>query len=303
MNVLLPQAEQLGIDVCISDNASPDSTGEYLKSLSSQYKCFRYFIQPSNLGLEQNMIKAMSMAETNYILPIGDDEIMVDGALRLIIAKLIDKQPDLLILNGWHISSNSKYRREHLPARLQNHLFDNPIEAFPELWDKMPLGSFVVSKYCFNDRYFNNFLGTSHAYSAMVWEYLLEKFKLNGKIHIECSAEHTVLFRSVKKSYSFYSMQIHFYEIPQWFIRLSLEYNRVSRVILSQYIDKQSKFASLLKYRADGQLTHYTVYKFMGEFSDKQRKKALLITKVPQNVAKFLLLAIKIISTIKNRWL
>jgi glycosyltransferase involved in cell wall biosynthesis len=302
LQVLLPQAEQGNIDVCVSDNHSTDGTSDYLKSLALHYKCLKYIIQKQNYGLDKNMISAMSMAKTEYILPIGDDENIIDGGIRLIKAELTEKKPDLMILDGWHIGADIKYKKKHLQSSLQQHsVFYNPVEAFSKLWDKMPLGSFVVRKDCLVDRYFKKFLGTSHAYTGMVWEYLLEKFKLNENIHIECFPEPIILYRSVKKSYSSDTAQIHLYEIPQWFIRLPSEYHRVSTNILSQYLHQQSKFIALVNYRAIGQLTPKTIDKFMVEFSNKQKSKALFVTNLPQNVAYSIMVTRKLLSFIKSR--
>ncbi len=306
LSVLLPQAEKLCVDVCVSDNNSSDGTADYLKSLSSLYKCLKYIIQPMNCGLERNMISAMSMADTNYILPIGDDEIIMDGGLSLIIDK-IKKNPDLdiLIFDGWHTGLKSKDKRRHLPNHLHNYVFHNPIVAFQELWDKMPPGSFVVTKNCFANVYYEKFFGTSHAYTGMVWEYLLEKFKLNGKIFIECLSDPIILFLSVKKSYSSYTARVHLYEIPQWFLRLSPDYQESVSNILQEYLSRQSSFSALVNYRAIGQLDFRTVNEFMNAFSNKQKRKALIVAKIPLSAAKIISMSIKILGVVRRliRWI
>lgn len=301
LQVLLPQAEKCNVDVCVSDNHSTDGTSNLLKSLALRYKCLKYIIQEQNYGLEKNMISAMSMAKTEYILPIGDDENIIDDYIYLIIAELTDKNPDLMILDGWHIGSNNKYRR-HLPSFLQHQpIFHDPVEAFPKLWDKMPLGSFVVRKDCLVDRYFKKYIGTSHAYTGMVWDYLLEKFKKNGEVHIECFFEPVIIYHSIKKSYSSYNARVHLYEIPQWFLRLPLEYKKVSSSILTQYLYRQSTFISLANYRAIDQLTPEIVDEFMVEFSNWQKRKAIFVTKFPRNVARAIVDTRKLLSIIKNR--
>ena len=303
LNVLLPQAEQQCVEVIVSDNASSDGTNEYLKSLSSKYKCLRYMIQTANCGLEKNMIAVMSMANTDYILPIGDDEIIDDGALALIKEKLLSNNPDLLVFDGWHVGSDLKNKfRRHLPLELRGSYFFDPIEAFSALWDKMPLGSFAVKTECLFIADYKKFIGTSHAYTGIVWEYLLKKFKQDGKVHIECFSEPCILYRSVKKSYSSYVAQILLYEIPQWFIRLPSEYHRVSTNILSQYLSKQSKIITLLNYRAIGQLTPEAIENLMIEFSTKQKRTALFVAKIPQNIAKTIMIIKKLLSIIK-KWI
>lgn len=303
MNVLLPQAEQLNIDVCVSDNHSTDGTGDYLKILSSQYKCLKYVIQPTNSGLEKNMIAAMSIATTKYILPIGDDEIIIDGALYLIKNELMYDH-ELVILDGWHVSADIKHKvRRHLPTTLRNSEFSNPIEAFKELWDKMPPGSFVVKNECLsilND--YEKFIGTSHAYTGVVWEYLAQKFKFYGKIKIKCLSEPVILFRSGEKSWRRDAAKIMLYEIPQWFLKLPKEYQQVVTGILGGYLSKQSTFISLLGYRAMGQLSVGFINNFMLVFSERDKKRALLVARIPVNIVRIIVMFRKILGGVK-RWI
>lgn len=142
---LLPQAHSAGILVCVSDNASSDGTGQMLACLSHQYECLRYVVQPRNIGLEANMLFAMSMATTRYILPIGDDEILQGGGLAVICRVLRERDIDLLMLQG-HYTSHDLRRtlRALLPPTLLGRIFNCPYDAFCELWDKMPLGAFVM---------------------------------------------------------------------------------------------------------------------------------------------------------------
>jgi glycosyltransferase involved in cell wall biosynthesis len=176
---LLPQAERLSVEVCVSDNASSDQTGCLLKELSSQYKCLRYITQQINIGLDRNTIAAMEMADTEYILPIGDDEVIVEESLLTIVNELQENSLDLVVLNGYYTSLDLKNRvKEHLPTRLHNIKFYNPIEAFIELWYIMPLGSFVVKSQSLLLGNHQNYVGTNHSYTGVVWEYLAHKFSI-----------------------------------------------------------------------------------------------------------------------------
>jgi hypothetical protein len=205
----------------------------------------------------------------------------------------------LIILDGWHVKLDSIEKRRHLPNCLHNIEFYNPIEAFSKIWDKMPPGSFVISRDCFASVYFEKYYGTSHAYTGMVWEYLLDKFKLKGDIYIKCISEPVILFRIIEKSWRLSAMQIIYYEIPEWFLRLPKEYQEVVSPILRKYLSELTKFTTLLRYRATGQLNSKSIKNFMIAFSDKQIRKALIIASVPISIVKLAGKVRKILKTIK----
>ncbi len=76
------------VEVLVSDNCSPDDTGEVVKSLTSDLMPIRYIRNETNLGWALNFAQAFDMAKGKYILMSGDDDLLVDGALELLLEKL-----------------------------------------------------------------------------------------------------------------------------------------------------------------------------------------------------------------------
>ncbi len=295
LDALLPQAEQLGIDVCVSDNASSDYTPDYLKSLSFRYKCLRYTIQANNSGLDKNMVSALLMANSEYILPIGDDEIIIDGSLDKIINYLLINKPDLLLLNGWHIKLNSKSKPVmHIPFELRGKCFTNPIEAFDRIWDKMPLGSFVVNSKCISTIDYEKYLGTDHTYTAIVWEYLIEKFKNEGNVSILILSDPYILFREIKKSYYSYLAEEILYRIPLWFQKLPEDYLYIANKHFKDYLAKHLRIRILLHYRGMNQLNYELINKCSQNI--KENYKVKIILNIPVNIAK---IAVKLFSILR----
>jgi len=287
LNSILNFTESMEIYVCVSDNSSSDGTGDYLKELSSKCNYLLYTIQNENIGLERNMISAISMAQTDFYLPIGDDEIITADFFSLIENKL-NSNMDLLILDGWYVNSTlEKKINKHLPAFLHNIEYNDPFKAFLHLWDKMPPGSFVVNTDC-NECDMNRYLGTSHVYTSIVWEYLSKKYLKNKEVQIECSSEPVILFRQIEKTWRSDSAKIMLYEIPKWFLTLPDEYEDVVTNALKNYLSLQTRFRTLLHYRAMGQLDTNFIEKYMQSFSTKHKKKASIIALIPPYAARIL---------------
>ena len=79
------------LEVCISDNASTDSTGVIVKEFSSRYPGnITYKINDKNYGAVYNLFQVLKTAKGEYLLCIGDDDIFIDGAISY-LTKLIEK--------------------------------------------------------------------------------------------------------------------------------------------------------------------------------------------------------------------
>ena len=96
---MIPQAEQLGVPICISDNASTDHTKKIVASFQKTYPYLYFKSNAQNLGVDQNMINAARMASTKYVWTIGARRILLPDMLNKVYRILSERKPDLLVLN------------------------------------------------------------------------------------------------------------------------------------------------------------------------------------------------------------
>lgn len=87
------QAERYGlvsdVEVVISDNASTDDTPSVVADLQAQTPVrINYHRNDVNLGAIKNIVKTLELSCGHYWMLYGDDDLMVDGALPLILNAL-----------------------------------------------------------------------------------------------------------------------------------------------------------------------------------------------------------------------
>ena len=96
----LVEIYDLNIEVCVSDNCSTDNTWEFLKEISENRNYIKLKSHDRNIGGNRNLIDITSMATSNWILVIGDDDMIIrEGLIKLIefLPKL--EQFDYVLLN------------------------------------------------------------------------------------------------------------------------------------------------------------------------------------------------------------
>jgi glycosyltransferase involved in cell wall biosynthesis len=85
------------VEVLIVDNASTDSTPEYvLKNFSDSV---RYFRNEENIGPDANFIECVKKASGRYVWLFGDDEIISKNAIKSLL-EMIQKKPALIIVGS-----------------------------------------------------------------------------------------------------------------------------------------------------------------------------------------------------------
>jgi glycosyltransferase involved in cell wall biosynthesis len=90
---------ELGYEVIVSDNASPDDTEQRVARLREEGVPARYFRQSRNVGYSLNVVEAAMQADAEYIWFFGDDDLIEPGTLRKIQQVLLSDSPQIVYLN------------------------------------------------------------------------------------------------------------------------------------------------------------------------------------------------------------
>ena len=92
---VLGQLDMGGVELVVSDNASTDGTGDYLRTLN--HPCLRWWTNDSNIGGDRNFLKCVSEARGEYVWLFGDDDIMPNDAVGRVVEFLRKNKPALLV--------------------------------------------------------------------------------------------------------------------------------------------------------------------------------------------------------------
>ncbi len=94
--------------IIVSDNASTDGTWPMLQGIKVKWKDevkLDIVRNETNVGLEQNTVNLLSFATSEYIIWLGDDDLLAEGYLKFINEKFKDNQlgwmiPGVLSIDG-----------------------------------------------------------------------------------------------------------------------------------------------------------------------------------------------------------
>lgn len=283
------------VEICVSDNGSEDGTAAFLQSFAetqapnTAFFGFRYQIQPENLGIDRNMQAVTAMGRGRYIFPLGDDDVLTETGLAVILDALKDA-PDVMILNGWHTDHQLNPRQHHLPQALCHRRYADPGAAFADLWDKMPFGSFLAKKHLFAEPLFQRYMGTSHGYTGAVWDGLVQHADLDtgGVRTLETPV---VLLRGGAKTWSASEARIMLIEIPLWMdlVGHSAAYATRAQTHKAIGVHRAARLKNLLRYRASGQITAETTAALSQHLTPVDRGKLWGMSWVPIPVARALM--------------
>lgn len=96
LDVLCPQITSDDVELIVSDNNSPDNTEDIVKQYVAMNPRIQYTKQETNLGAARNFFSLMHRAQGKYILLLGDDDILTDNAVSVLVDILKRKDYGLL---------------------------------------------------------------------------------------------------------------------------------------------------------------------------------------------------------------
>jgi glycosyltransferase involved in cell wall biosynthesis len=117
------------VEIIISDNASGPEKRAVIEALARTYPCVSYYIHASNEGGPYQICSAPHRARGRWTWVFGDDDVLGEGGLRLIVDTLEREQPGFLSVNRqvW----NKTLDRQIAPAK--HDLPDIRFDSFLEL--------------------------------------------------------------------------------------------------------------------------------------------------------------------------
>lgn len=139
---VLPQADALGVGVCVSDNSSSDDTWQALETLKRQYPWMQIMHHTRDIGYRDNLSGAVLSSHAQYVWPIRDMCVLVPGALEFVVGELVRLHPDAVIVNSWIGPVVS----------IGERIYSTPQSCLTELgWYTTLLGATVLPRQAFVD--------------------------------------------------------------------------------------------------------------------------------------------------------
>lgn len=107
LEALLPQFARLDgktAELLISDNCSEDATPEVVESFRARGLPCRYLRNQENLGADGNFLQCLEQAQGQYVWVMGDDDLLVPGAIADLLSLLEQEEVDLVYLSSFSFS-------------------------------------------------------------------------------------------------------------------------------------------------------------------------------------------------------
>ncbi len=172
-----------GIEILISQNlysgAEANRIEEYSLNASRQYHNVRYIKQADNKGLSGNWNELVKHAKGEYIIIIGDDDVIPLGAISELL-KYIEYQPAVVFGNQIFIDENGdqlsfdpnqRYHRNEIPDGLVSN-----VEKY--IWtNSLPITGSLIKTDLLKKVLFNTELNTPEQ------EMFLRLFKINSQFY------------------------------------------------------------------------------------------------------------------------
>lgn len=85
-------------EVVVSDNASTDGTREVVASFMQRFKCLRYYRQATNVGVDRNFDRVVTLATGEFFWLMSDDDLLKPGAVARVL-EVLSSNLSLVIVN------------------------------------------------------------------------------------------------------------------------------------------------------------------------------------------------------------
>ena len=109
------------IEILICDNASSDDTGNVIAGSIATHLPIRHIRNPENIGSDCNIAQCFNLANGHYVMILGDDDLLVDGALQIILELLESRRYGVVSVRPYGYEKN--FRDEYPGGNGSMHEF------------------------------------------------------------------------------------------------------------------------------------------------------------------------------------
>ncbi len=167
LSYLVPKVKCFSIPIYISDNASSDSTTDVVLRKKDYYEYIFYNRNNINVGADRNFEAVLKMSECDYSWLLGDDDIIIDGAIEYVLNAVSAKSYDMFIVNGSN-RDNTK-----LKCSLKSNIYHDHNELLVDLWYTMTwMSTLIYSKKIIDNANYEKYYDSNFMQTAIVFEFL-----------------------------------------------------------------------------------------------------------------------------------
>lgn len=113
-STLIPQLKgQSDVELLISDNCSTDDTPDLVGNLLASGCDVRYLRNDVNIGSDANFMQCFQRAQGRYVWVMGDDDVVLPGAIDKILYLLRDRDYRLIYLCPYSFRENYEAEQQH----------------------------------------------------------------------------------------------------------------------------------------------------------------------------------------------
>jgi hypothetical protein len=248
---IIVAARDFAIPLYISDDSCSDINSEVIKVLHDEYPYIKYSINKTNLGIDGNIVHSVNLCECDYAWLLGEDDLVLPGAVEKVLAIIDSKSPPFIFANYSYVNNDySKIIKKNVTGLQVDSIFESADFFSQYSWATGFIGGCVINKSCWSKVDIGSYMGTYYAHLGGIYEGIPGKY-------VYAIAEPLVLNRAENKesfTWADQSIQVHF----GWDRFLSLMRGIYGNIICekaitsSQVVFKKEPYMWLISKRADG---------------------------------------------------
>lgn len=155
------------VPIVISDDSGDDTNAAVIADARRSYSRIEWHRNPSTLGIDRNILLAVSQTESDYAWVLGEDDLITPRSIGVMLGLLSSSSPAFLFVNYSYVSNDYGY---YLRRRVVDMSTDLNITArqFTQeyAWAMGFIGSCVVRKASWMPR--EEFIGTYYAHVGSI---------------------------------------------------------------------------------------------------------------------------------------
>ncbi len=161
------------VPIFIADDSTDDTNVPVVSELRTQYPRIAHHRNPTNLGIDGNIVNAVDLCDCRYAWIMGEDDRMTPDAIPTVLQVLASGQPPFVYVNYSSVDEDVSLVLHERSLELTADGDESAEEFFAcDAWSMGFIGACVVDKDLWRTIDPRPYVGTYYAHVGVIMEYL-----------------------------------------------------------------------------------------------------------------------------------
>ena len=181
---IIKEVRPYNLPIFIVDDSADDTNNNVLKLINDEYENVVVYKNHENIGIDRNILMSVDVCECEYAWVIGEDDLLVEGAVDKVLSIISQKNWHFIFSNYSYVSNDYHYVIKEKAIEIEDDIYLDAKDFLIEYSQSIAfIGACIINKDKWSKVAKSGYVGTYFAHVSCIFESIF-----GGQVILICNS-------------------------------------------------------------------------------------------------------------------